>query len=130
MPAGEAFNRRQQDDIDRAIRLGEDAGKMRISVYVGALAGDTRETAQRLHAQLGPTAAEAVLVAVDPSARAVEIVTGATLARRLRDRECALAAMSMTSAFAAGDLSGGIVDGIRALAEHARAPQTLHLDTP
>jgi hypothetical protein len=34
----------------------------------------------------------------------------------------------MTSSFAAGDLAGGIVHGVRALAEHARAPRSLHTD--
>jgi uncharacterized membrane protein YgcG len=130
VPAGDAFSARQRDDIDRAIRLGEKQGQMRIAVYVGALEGESRDAARRLHAALGDEAAGAVLVAVDPAARAVEIVTGAELARRLHDRECSLAAMTMTSSFALGDLAGGIVDGIRALAEHARAPQVLHLDTP
>ncbi|HSF26919.1 MAG TPA: DUF5130 family protein [Actinomycetes bacterium] len=128
MPAGEPFTARQRDDIDRAVRLGEKQGQMHIKVYVGPLEGDSRQTAQRLHAELGPAAAGSVLVAVDPVARAVEIVTGANLARRLPDRDCALAAMTMTSSFSLGDLAGGIVDGIRTLAEHARAPRTLHLE--
>jgi hypothetical protein len=36
--------------------------------------------------------------------------------------------MSMTSSFGAGDLAGGIVDGLRTLAEHARQPRALHTD--
>jgi uncharacterized membrane protein YgcG len=71
-----------------------------------------------------------VLVAVDPSARRLEIVMGEDLRGRLDDRACGLAALAMTTAFAAGDLAGGIVNGIRSMAEHARAPRTLHLDTP
>ena len=46
--------------------------------------------------------------------------------RRLDDRSTGLAAMTMTSAFQAGDLSGGIANGIIALAEHAQAPRSLH----
>ena len=130
MPAGEAFTARQADDILRAIRLGESSAAMRIAVYVGELAGEPRPAAARLHAALGADVADAVLVAVDPGSRSVEIVTGATIARRLHDRDCLLATMSMTTAFSAGDLAGGIVNGVRALAEHARAPQSLHLDTP
>ena len=34
----------------------------------------------------------------------------------------------MQSRFAAGDLVGGLRRGIQMLAEHARAPQTLHAD--
>ena len=130
VPAGEAFTARQREDIDRAVRLGEKQGQMHIAVFVGPLESPARAGAQRLHAELGPDAAGTVLIAVDPAVRALEIVTGSELARRLPDRECALAAMTMTTSFALGDLSGGIVDGIRVLAEHARAPQTLHTETP
>jgi hypothetical protein len=41
-----------------------------------------------------------------------------------------LATASMTSAFAAGDLSGGIANGIVLLGEQARHPRSLHLDNP
>jgi hypothetical protein len=34
--------------------------------------------------------------------------------------------MSMTSAFAAGNLAGGIAQGLQVLGEHARHPQSLH----
>ena len=36
----------------------------------------------------------------------------------------------MTTAFAGGDLAGGIATGVRMLGDHARAPKTLHTDTP
>nr|MBA3233637.1 DUF5130 domain-containing protein [Propionibacteriales bacterium] len=42
----------------------------------------------------------------------------------------ALAAMTMTSAFQAGDLAGGLASGVLALAENAQAPKSLHTDTP
>jgi hypothetical protein len=85
--------------------------------------------AERLHAALDAPESS-VLVAVDPAARSLEIVNGEGLRHRLDDRACGLAALAMTTAFAAGDLSGGIVNGVQSLAEHARAPRTLHLDTP
>ena len=50
--------------------------------------------------------AESVLIAVSPGQRVVEVVTGAGAARRLPDRACALAVLSMTGSFAAGDLVG------------------------
>lgn len=130
MPAGEAFSTRQQAEIARAVRLAEKDGGPRFSVYVGGLGDDTRSQAERLHAALGADARFAVLVAVDPGARRLEIVTGAEARRRLDDRSCALAAASMTSAFLAGDLAGGIVHGVQMLADHARVPRTLHRDTP
>ena len=130
MPAGEAFSERQQDDIVRAIRTARSEADLPVSVYVGALDGDSRATALRLHGALGAEAADSVLVAVDPGARRVEIVSGAEIRRRLDDRSAGLAAISMTSAFQAGDLAGGISSGILSLAEHARAPRSLHTDQP
>ena len=122
MPAGEPFPPRQQEEIRRAIRLARETSGLPVSVYVGALAGRPRETARRLHAAL-PEAGRTVLVAVDPTDRQVEILTGSEVRMRLDDRSCALAAMSMTSAFQVGDLAGGIADGVRVLAEHTRAPR-------
>lgn len=130
MPAGEAFGPRQQDDIVRALRSAQAVSGLRMSVYVGTLGPDPRAQARRLHAALRPDPGSAVLVAVDPGQRRLEIVTGAAAARQLDDRSCALAAASMTSAFLAGDLTGGIVTGVQMLAEHARQPRTLHTGTP
>ena len=130
MPAGEAFSARQQDDVVRAIRIARQQSQLPVSVYVGSLDGDSRATALQLHGALGADAPRTVLVAVDPGARRVEIVTGPEVRRRLDDRASALAAMTMTSAFQAGDLSGGIASGVLALAEHARVPPSLHTDTP
>ena len=59
---------------------------------------------------------------VSPGDGLLEIVTGAESARRLSDRACALAALSMTTSFAGGDLVGGIVTGVRMLAEAAGQP--------
>ncbi len=130
MPAGDAFSPKQYDEIVRAIRLAYKQSQLPVSVYVGALEGDTREMAQRLHAALGTGAATTVLVAVDPGARRLEIVTGTVVHRRLDDRASALAALTMTSAFQGGDLSGGIANGVLALAEHAQVPKSLHTDLP
>ena len=130
MPAGDAFSERQQQEVVRAIRLADQQSQLPVSVYVGTLEGDSRGTALQLHGALGEEAPGSVLIAVDPGARRVEIVTGAEIRRRLDDRAAGLAAMTMTSAFQAGDLSGGIANGVLALAEHAHAPRSLHTDSP
>ncbi len=128
MPAGEAFTARQQEDVVRAIRLAKAQSELPVSVYVGALEGDSRATALQLHAALGAGSDDTVLVAVDPGARRVEIVSGPGARRRIDDRGAGLAAMSMTSAFQAGDLAGGIASGVLALAEHARPPRAVQSD--
>jgi hypothetical protein len=130
VPTGDVFSQRQLDDVSRAIRGAEEDTGLKFSVYVGALRGVTRDRALALHAALGADAGTAVLIAVDPGVRQTEIVTGSHAKRYLDDHACALGALSMTTQFNAGDLAGGLVNGLRTLAEHARHPETLHLDQP
>ncbi len=129
MPAGEAFTQRQYEDITRALRLAEQESELRYSVYVGPLEGDTRTHAAKLHAALDDSK-NSVLVAVDPGNRRLEIVTGDLARHHLSDRDCGLAALTMTTAFTVGDLAGGIVTGVQMLGEHARRPPSLHRDQP
>ncbi|HSE69595.1 MAG TPA: DUF5130 family protein [Nocardioidaceae bacterium] len=127
MPAGDTFTASERHEIDRAIRDAETICRFEFSVFVGSSEGETGPFAQRLHSTL--TAPDrSVLVLVDPTARIVEIVTGAEVRRDLEDKEVRLAALSMQAAFAAGDLVGGIKQGVLMLAEHARRPRMLHAD--
>jgi uncharacterized membrane protein YgcG len=75
-----------------------------------------------MFASSGGDLANAVLLAVSPGQRVVEVVTGAAAARRIPDRACALAVLSMTNSFSAGDLVGGIVNGLRQLSDQAGHP--------
>jgi uncharacterized membrane protein YgcG len=106
--------------IQRAIKIAEKRTGLNWSVFVGDLGADSRAEALVRHGALGPAAAESVLLAVDPTARKLEIITGARARRRLDDRSCALAAASMAGTFAVRDLDGGIARGILALVEHVR----------
>jgi hypothetical protein len=138
VPAGEAFSERDLREIGREVRAISDEAQVVFSVLVAdpaelgahgddpGLAGvpsDVRAFAEQAHASLGARAREAVLVVVAPNARRVEIVTGSALRGRLTDRDCALAALSMTSSFAGGDLSGGILQGVRMLGQRAGKPR-------
>lgn len=125
MAAGDAFTAAQRYEIDKAIRDAETMCRYEFSVYVGASDGETRPFAERLHSTL-VSPERSVLVLVDPAARIVEIVTGSVARRDLDDAEVKLAVLSMQTAFAAGDLVGGIVAGVHQLAEHARRPTLLH----
>jgi uncharacterized membrane protein YgcG len=99
---------------------------LRFSVYVGASEQDSRAYALRLHGALSDPA-RSVLVLCDPGFRLLEVITGSQAKRTLSDMACGLAAASMQSSFAAGDLVGGLVLGIQQLGETARAPRTLHV---
>jgi uncharacterized membrane protein YgcG len=106
--------------IQRAIRIAEKRTGLNWSVFVGSLGAEPRAEAVARHGALGPSAAESVLLAVDPAAHRLEIVTGSRARKRLDDRSCALAAASMAGTFAVRDLDGGIARGILALVEHVR----------
>jgi Domain of unknown function (DUF5130) len=104
--------------LDEALGLADRSTGLTFSVYVGDLDEPSRESAEKLHSQLGAPASS-VLVAVSPNQRVLEIVTGALARRRIPDRSAKLAALSMTAAFSGGDLAGGIVAGLAQLAEYA-----------
>jgi uncharacterized protein DUF5130 len=124
--AGE-FSAGERFEIDRAIRAAEETSRYEFSVFVGHADGDKRDYALGLHAAL-VAPSHSVLVMVDPVAKVVEVVTGRVVKRTLTDHEVQLAILEMQSAFAAGDLVGGLKRGITMLAAHARAPQTLHAE--
>ena len=129
MAAGDAFTSAQRNEIDKAIRDAETLSRIEFSVFVGRSDGETRPFAERLHAALvAPD--RSVLVLVDPAAQILEIITGKDAHLVLDDAEVKLAALTMQTAFASGDLVGGITRGVRQLAEHARRPQLRHADNP
>ncbi len=128
MATGEAFSAAERHEIDKAIRDAETMCRYEFSVYVGAADEEARPFAERLHAAL-VAPERSVLVLVDPAARIVEVVTGAEARRVLDDAEVKLATLSMQTAFAAGDLVGGIKAGVLQLADHARRPDMLHAES-
>jgi uncharacterized membrane protein YgcG len=123
--AGDAFSARQRDEIERAIDIARRETGLEFAVYVGAANADPRAFARRLLAEL-PDPGRSVLVVVDPASRRLEIISGVVAGRVVDSRACSLAAATMTSAFAAGDLVGGIANGVILLGEQARRPPSLH----
>lgn len=119
MPSGDAFTDAQVREISQAVTAASRQTGLHFSVFVGPVDRPIRNYAERLHAGLGEQAPLAVLLCVSPGDREMEIVTGAESSRRLNDRNCALAGMSMAAAFAGGDLVGGLITGVRMLADTA-----------
>lgn len=119
MPSGEAFTDAQVHELSRAASIASAETGLHFSVFVGTAEGDVRRYAERLHAALGGQASRGVLVFAAPGQRRLEVVVGRQARDRVDDRACALAALSMCSAFSGGDLSGGLVTGLRMLAEAA-----------
>lgn len=125
MAAGDPFSATERAALDAAIRKAEQLSRAEFSVFVGKAEGEARAFATRLHNSL-VAPARSVLIMVDPTARAIEVVTGQFVRRTLSDSEVELAVIAMQTAFAEGDLVGGLRRGIALLADHARSPQTLH----
>ena len=123
MASGDGLDPRSQERIDSAVSRVREENGLDVSVLVGDLSLDDlsqfRAASERLHAALGERSTAAVLIVVAPGQRRVEVVTGPQVRRRVPDRVSALAVLSMTSAFRGGDLSGGIVDAVRQIADAA-----------
>jgi hypothetical protein len=121
----EVFTFHELARLDEALTMSSRETGLRFTLYIGDLGPRTRVQAEELHARSGAHPADSVLIAVSPGQKVVEVVTGAGASRRLPDRACALAVLSMTSSFAAGDLVGGIVNGLRQLSDQAGHPAAL-----
>jgi hypothetical protein len=121
----EIFTFRELARLDEALTMSSRETGLRFTLYIGDLGPRTRIRAEELHARSGGNPVESVLIAVSPGQKVVEVVTGAAAARRLPDRACALAVLSMTTSFANGDLVGGIVNGLRQLSDQAGHPASL-----
>ena len=125
---GDGLTDAQRARLARAVETADRATGLDFLVRIGVLDGG-RADAEALVAARGAEAPRTVLVAVDPPARALEIVTGSAASAVLDDRTCALASLTMTTSFAAGDLVGGLCRGIQVLADHGRAVALRHIDT-
>jgi hypothetical protein len=112
------FTTRQLLRLDEALRTADQQTGLTFSVYIGELESPTRESAEKLHHQIDDSA-HAILIAVSPNQRRLEIVTGHEVRKRISDRDAKLAGLSMAAAFAGGDLAGGVLAAIDQLASHA-----------
>ena len=119
VPVDQPFKPSQLSRIDEALTLASRETGLTFSVYVGELTGNARATAEELFAKLATRHTAPVLLAISPGQRRLEIVTGGTSADRIPNRVAGLAALAMRASFANGDLTGGIVNGLRQLADAA-----------
>jgi Domain of unknown function (DUF5130) len=113
------FKQSQLSRIDEALTLASRETGLLFSVYVGDLGSSSRATAEAMFSKLAASHRAPVLVALSPAQRKLEIVTGGESARRIPNRAAGLAALAMRASFSNGDLTGGIVSGLRQLADAA-----------
>lgn len=124
-PLEHPFTPVQLSRLDEALTLTSRETGLRFSIYLGDLGDDPRDRAAQLHSELEGSG-QAVLVAVSPEQRVVEVLTGAEARIRLPDRGAKLAVMSMLASFKESDLLGGLLSGLRMLADQAGGRRRTH----
>ncbi len=119
MAAGKGLSKRDQKRVAKAVDLAEEYTGLQICVYLGPVRDDTRAHAESMFTEAGLASKPAVLLLVAPAEQRVEMVTAPDVVDRLPDDACARCINVMTPRFAAGDMSGGLVEGVRRLAQEA-----------
>ena len=108
--------------LDDALTYGSRASGARFAVYIGDLGSDTAARAREILAKV-PTPDDAVLVAVSPDQRAIEVVYGSQLRGRGADAAAPQAIAKATSAFQDGKLIDGLVRAVRVLSAGISRPR-------
>lgn len=100
--------------LDDALKYGARAAKARFAVYIGDLGADTAATARQILAKV-PTSDNAVLLAVSPNQRAIEVVYGSAVKGRGIEEAAPLGVSAAAASFKEGNLMDGLISGVRVL---------------
>ncbi len=100
--------------LDNALKFGSRAAKARFAVYIGDLGADTAATARAILAKV-PTPDNAVLLAVSPDQKAIEVVYGSEVKGRGIEESAPLGVSAAAASFKEGNLIDGLISGIRVL---------------
>lgn len=107
--------------LDEALKWGSRASKARFAVYIGELGSDSAAQARRILGRV-PTPDDAVLLAVSPNQRVIEVVYGSALQGRGAESAAPLGVAAAASAFKEGDLIDGLVSAIRVMSASIARP--------
>jgi hypothetical protein len=108
------FTTKQLVILDDALKYGSRGAKARFAVYLGELGDDTAATAREILASV-PTPDNAVLLAVSPNQRAIEVVYGSDVKGRGIEEAAPLGVSAAAASFAEGDLMDGLISAVRVL---------------
>ena len=100
--------------LDDALTYGTRASKARMAVYIGDLGDDTAARAREILAQV-PTPNDAVLLAVSPNQRAIEVAYGADVKGRGAESAAPLGVAAAAASFKDGNLIDGLISAVRVL---------------
>jgi hypothetical protein len=100
--------------LDDALKYGSRGSKARFAVYLGDLGEDTAATARDILAKV-PTPDNAVLLAVSPNQKAIEVVYGAAVKGRGIEGAAPLGVSAAAASFKEGNLIDGLISAVRVL---------------
>lgn len=100
--------------LDDALTFGSRSSNARFATYIGDLGSDTAARAREILAKV-PTPNDAVLIAVSPDQRAIEVVYGAGLEGRIAPAAAPQGVAAAAAAFRDGDLIDGLVSAVRVI---------------
>jgi Domain of unknown function (DUF5130) len=107
--------------LDDALKYGSRAAKARFAVYLGDLGVDTAATAREILAKV-PTPDNAVLLAVSPNQRAIEVVYGSDVKGRGIEEAAPLGVSAAAASFKDGNLIDGLISAVRVMSAGVSAP--------
>jgi hypothetical protein len=107
--------------LDDALKYGSRYAKARFAVYLGDLGADTAATAREVLADV-PTPDNAVLLAVSPNQRAIEVVYGADVQGRGIEESAPLGASAAAASFKEGNLMDGLISAVRVMSAGVSPP--------
>jgi hypothetical protein len=107
--------------LDDALKYGSRAAKARFAVYLGDLGADTAATARAILAKV-PTPDNAVLLAVSPNQRAIEVVYGSEVKGRGIEEAAPLGVSAAAASFKDGNLMDGLISAVRVMSAGVSAP--------
>jgi hypothetical protein len=107
--------------LDDALKYGSRAAKARFAVYVGHLGEDTAAGAREILAKV-PTPDNAVLLAVSPEQRAIEVVYGSEVKGRGIEEAAPLGVSAAAASFKEGNLMDGLISAVRVLSAGVSPP--------
>jgi hypothetical protein len=107
--------------LDDALTYGSRGAKARFAVYIGDLGEDTAACARKILAEVR-TPNEAVLLAVSPNQRVIEVVYGAGVKGRGAESAAPLAVAAAASAFKEGNVIDGLISAVRVLSAGISPP--------
>lgn len=115
------FSIKERVELDEALKWGSRAAKARFAVYIGDLGAPSAAAARALLAKV-PTPDEAVLIAVSPNQKVIEIVYGSALRGRGAESAAPLGVAAAISAFKEGNLIDGLVSAVRVMSAGIARP--------